>query len=370
MPHKIKKIFYENLTFEKLLAAHQRARKGKATKNNVIQFEMNLENNLTNLLNQLRIGTYHIGAYRSFIILEPKKREIESLPYVDRIVHQWYVEEFIKPYILPKFIKDTYACIPDRGTHHAVDAVQHYMQIYHRKKEDFWVLKCDIRKFFYSIDRSVLFEILKKHIGDKALLRFTYHLLEDNRNGRSLGIPIGNYTSQFFANIYLNELDQYIKHELRIKYYVRYMDDFILLLDTKADCKFILEQIRSFLKSYLKLELNEKSRYYPCHMGINFCGYRIWPTHRLLRTNSKRKMKKKISKWNHLFHNGTLDYKRVLPTFNSWMGHISHCNSYKLKQHLLKKIDFLYETYEPFPLEENLTEINSIEEDITNDLNL
>jgi len=146
MPCKINNCFYDNLTFDKLLSAHMRARKNKVSKNEVIMFEMNLENNIVNLLNNIKNHTYFVGEYRKFIIKEPKEREIQSLPYRDRIVHQWYVEEFIKPYILPKFIKDTYACIPERGTHHAVNAIQRYMRIYQRKNPDYWILKCDISK--------------------------------------------------------------------------------------------------------------------------------------------------------------------------------------------------------------------------------
>ena len=137
MPHTIKNCFYKNLTFDKLISAHLRARDQKTSKKELILFEMNLENNIVNLLNNLKTGRYKIGDYRTFYVTEPKLRKIEALPYVDRIVHQWYVEEFIKPYIVPKFIKDTFACITGRGTHKAVDTLQHYMQIYKRKKEDY-----------------------------------------------------------------------------------------------------------------------------------------------------------------------------------------------------------------------------------------
>lgn len=172
-----------------MLSAHLRARKQKTMKKELILFEMNLENNLTNLLNQLKTGRYRIGNYRTFYVTEPKLRKIQALPYVDRIVHQWYVEEFIKPYIVPKFIKDTYACIVGRGTHEAVKAIQHYMQVYQRNVGDYWILKCDIRKYFYSINPNILFSILKKQISDKKLLDFTYHLIFDKRSD-PVGIPI------------------------------------------------------------------------------------------------------------------------------------------------------------------------------------
>ena len=194
------------------MQAHYRARNHKAYKPEVIKFEINLENNITNLLNRVKNHTYHLGNYYSFIIYEPKKREIKALPYQDRIIHQWYVEEFIKPYIVPKLISSTFACLENKGTHHAVDCVQKYMRICQRNYGSYWILKCDVRKFFYSIDPHILFSILKKYIVDTALLDFTKLLIFDKRApNEHVGIPIGNYTSQFFANIYLNELDQFAK---------------------------------------------------------------------------------------------------------------------------------------------------------------
>ena len=172
MPKKIKNLFYKNLTFKKLLDAHYRARKNKAYKKDVILFEMNLENNIINLLNSIKNNNYKMGKYYDFKIFEPKERTIHSLPYRDRVVHQWYVEEFIKPYIVPKFINSSFACIIDRGTHKANNYIQHQMQIFKRNYGSFWVLKCDIRRFFYNIDPNILYHILCKYIGDPYLNRY------------------------------------------------------------------------------------------------------------------------------------------------------------------------------------------------------
>ena len=183
---------------------------------------------------------------------------------------------------------------------------------------------------------------MKKHISDSELIKFTHKLIFTNINSTAeIGIPIGNYTSQFFANIYLNELDQYIKRFLHLKYYVRYMDDFIILLPSKADCIKYKKIIEEFLETKLKLYLNDKSRYYPSKMGVNFCGYRIFPTHKLLRTSSKKKIKKNIKKWNYLHSIVILDFETTLMRLNSWMGHSSHCNSYNLQQKILNKCNFL-----------------------------
>lgn len=193
MSKTIKNCFYKKLTFEKMLDAHYRARQHKGYKNEVISFELNLENNLINIINTIKNGTYRLGNYFSFTIYEPKKRLIKALPYKDRIVHQWYVEEFIKPYIIPRFINTTFACLTDRGTHKAVDKVQNYMRIYEKKYKDYWVLKCDIKGFFYNIDQKILFRIMNKYISDKILLDFTKLLIFSNTEEQSnnfVGIPI------------------------------------------------------------------------------------------------------------------------------------------------------------------------------------
>ena len=355
MPKKIKNLFYQNLTFDKMLAAHKRARKHKAYKNEVIKFEFNLENNLINLINNLKNHTYRLGKYFTFKVYEPKERNIQALPYKDRIVHQWYVEEFIKPYIVPRFINTTFACLENKGTHKAVETVQHHMQIMKRNYDNFWILKCDIKKFFYNINPHILFNIVKKYISDKELLHLTQILIFNGPiDDTKVGIPIGNYTSQFFANIYLNELDQYVKRDLKIKYYTRYMDDFILILKTKKDCIKYKKLIEDFIDKNLKLELNAKSRYYPYKMGVNFCGYRIFTTHRLLRVSSKKKIKKNIKKWNYQYHNNIIDYKYVIQSINSWLGHSSHCNSYKLQQKMLENCDFLFQNSTYNVIEKNL----------------
>ena len=342
MPKKIRNCFYKELTFSKMLLAHKRARKNKAYKREVILFEMNLENNIINLMNNIKTGKYRLGEYRTFKIYEPKERTIKALPYVDRVVHQWYVEEFIKPYIVPKFVSTSFACLVEKGTHKAVEQVEKYMRIYKRNSKNFWVLKCDISKYFYSINPHILYRILQKYIADKKMLEFTKLLIFDHRGMvGDLGIPIGNYTSQFFANIYLNELDHFVKRTLKVKYYVRYMDDFILLLPSKKDCIEIKRKIEEFLATNLQLSLNNKSRYYPYTMGVNFCGYRIFATHRLLRLNSKKKIKSNVKHWNKLYAQNKLDIHTTMQSLASWVGHSSHCNSYKLQKKIFNSCDFL-----------------------------
>lgn len=200
MPKKIRNVFYKNLTFQKFVAAHNRAKKNKMFKNEVLTFDLNLESNIITIIKSIKNNTYKVGKYHSFTIYEPKERIIQSLPYRDRVVHQWYVEEFVKPYIMPKFINTSFACLPNKGTHKAVDSVQKMMRKYSKKYPDYYILKCDIKKYFNSIDAIVLFDILKKYIEDKALLKFTHKILFDNRPfDTHIGIPIRKLYQSVFC---------------------------------------------------------------------------------------------------------------------------------------------------------------------------
>lgn len=297
MSKTIKNSFDEKLNFINLYNAYHRICKYNRNKKYLLKADIDIETIICNLGIELKNNEYSPGEYKVFTIYEPKERIIKSLPFRDRIVHQWYIEEFIKPFFVPRFINDTFACIEKRGTHKAVKTLQKYMRIMKRNKGSFYVLKCDIKKFFYNIDKEILFNILKKRMKDDKLINLTKIIIYSNDYGK-VGIPIGNYTSQFFANIYMNELDMFVKHELHIKYYCRYMDDFVFLLETKEECKRILEKVKVFLEKRLKLQLNDKTSYFPYYCGVNFCGYKIFTTHILVKGSSKRKIKKKINIWN------------------------------------------------------------------------
>lgn len=325
MPKTIKNIFYSKLTFERMLNAHYRACKGKKQKKEVIIFEMNLETNIIRIIDEIKEGRYKFGEYREFVIYEPKKRVIKSLPYRDRIVHQWYIEEFIKPYYMKRFINDTYACIDNRGTHASVHNVQKQMRRAKKQYGDYYVLKTDIKKYFYTIDKNILISILSSKIKDRKLIEFSKIILDD---GEDIGIPIGNYTSQFFANIYLNELDHFVKEDLKIKYYTRYMDDQIFLLSNKDEAKRIYNLVKEFVGEKLNLELNGKSKYFNHKKGIDFCGYIIFETHIKLRKRFKNKIKKNINKWKYLKKNNKLYEKKFLLSYNSSLAHAKHANAF------------------------------------------
>lgn len=313
--------FKNKLRFELFLDAHNRAKKTKGQKYEILEFERKLEVNLCNIINDIKNKKYHVGKYRSFTIYEPKERLIMSLPYKDRIVHQWYVNEFIIPYFCPRFINDSYACIKNKGTHKASYKLR--KMIKSKNNQKFYFIKGDIKKYFYNIDKNILFNIFKDKCKDKDLLLF-----DNDSSGVSL--PIGNYTSQYFANIYLNELDYYIKYDLNVKSYLRYMDDFILLINNKTEAKNILEKIRLFLNNNLKLELNHKSRIIPNYLGIDFVGYKIKDNIVLVRKNCILKMDKKLKNFNK---------EKVQESFNSFVAHAKHSNS----NHLIKIFKLKYQ---------------------------
>jgi hypothetical protein len=221
-----------------------------------------------------------------------------------------------------------------------------------KENKNFYALKCDVYKFFYQIDPEILFQILKRSIKDKDLLNFTRIIIFDNREQfensnaddvvtKTRGIPIGNYTSQYFANIYMNELDQFVKRELKVKHYVRYMDDFILLLDSKEECKEKLELIKSFLWNKLKLRLNSKTMYFKGRMGVNFCGFRIFKNYMLLKSENKRKINRRIRSYNKSFKRKRLNLTKAIVSITSWNAHARQGQTSKLRKRIINKAKFI-----------------------------
>jgi len=319
MPRKLNNFYLDKIKFRNMYEAYERAAKAKHENKEVVLFEMNLARNLFELCLDLYNGTYRVGQYRKFFVYEPKKREILALPFRDRVMQQWYVEEFIKPIFVPKMITDSHACIKGRGLHKAVGNLQRYMRNMYKVNPEFYIIKCDISKFFNNIDKHILIKIIEHRIKDKNFLKCTKTLIFDG--SKRNGIPIGNYTSQFFANIYLTEMDVFIKQTLKINYYIRYMDDFILLVNSKEEAKETLRRIRLFLKDRLKLELNKKTNYFKAKQGVNFLGYHIFVQKMKLLNNNKKKMYKRVRKWNSLYDKNQLDIMKAAESFKSWIGH-------------------------------------------------
>lgn len=212
----------------------------------------------------------------------------------------------------------------------------------YKENKNFYILKCDIQKFFYSINKEVLYKIIEKKYKDKHFLDFTKKLIFHNVPTGNVGIPIGNYTSQYFANIYMDKLDHYIKEVLKVKYYVRYMDDFILLTPSKEKSKELKNDIENFLKIKLKLKFNKKTNYFPNKNGVHFCGFRIYRNRVLLSNYNKKSINKRIRKWNRDYKKKKLNLIETGQKFKSWKGHAMHETNAITVKSAIKKCKWIY----------------------------
>ena len=334
MPKRKNNVWKKCITFSNLLSAHNRAKKGKRFREEVIRFEMNLEENLMEIGKELLNGSYKFGRYREFTIYEPKERHIKFLPYRDRIVHQLYVEEYLKPIFVKDFMCDSYACIKGRGVQQAINKLRKYMKIMKSKNSDYYILKCDVKKFFYNVNHELLYETISRRIKDMEFLEFSKKIIFCNEEG--YGIPIGNYTSQYFANIYLNNLDKFVKEKLQVKYYVRYMDDFVILLNTKEECRYIKDRLDMFLKG-IKLELNPKTSYFKNCQGGNFCGYKLYNDTILVRGKNKTRLKRWLKKIQKMYSEDKISIEEINRKIPSIRGYLKHCNSFRLYEKIMEK---------------------------------
>ena len=336
MPKTMRNEFDKKLSYENILKAHKLSRKGKGYREEVILFNLKQEEYAMWLYENLSNMTYKHGGYTTFYIYEPKMRKIEKSRYIDRIVHRWVVDNFLIPYFVPTFINTTYACLKDRGMHKACLDLQFAMKHCKRKWDNYYILKMDVRKYFQNIGKGILYNVLKKKINDKKLLWLLKEIIYSNEGEK--GLPIGNYTSQMFANIYLNEMDQYIKHQLHCKYVFRYMDDAVILLKTKEEAKDALEKITIFLRDKLELELNSKTQIFKNTQGVNFCGYKINEYRIKIRDKGKKKLKKKIKKLKYMIKNEEISSKEAKKYLCGHMGYIKIANVKNLTDSLFYKM--------------------------------
>ncbi|MCD6311961.1 MAG: group II intron reverse transcriptase domain-containing protein, partial [Elusimicrobia bacterium] len=293
MANTYKRIYSGVYEFSNLYNAYQKAIKAKRYKEDIMDFSYNLELNLIKISQHLKNHTYIPGKYHRFKVYEPKKREIAALPFRDRIVQHAF-NNVVEPIFDKAFIFDSYACRKGKGTHKGMYRIVDFLR---KLSPSAYCLKGDIANYFPSIKHAVLLGLIEKKIQDADLMKLVKVIIFSNHTpGKSgYGIPVGNLTSQLFANIYLNYFDYFIKHQLHCKYYVRYVDDFIILSEDKRVLGKIFKQSEEFLYQKLELKLNRKSSIFPVKQGIDFLGYRIWKTHRLLRKGSVKRMKKKIA---------------------------------------------------------------------------
>ena len=321
--HNFEKInnYADLITLENLFLAWQEFKKGKTKRKDVLEFEFNLEDNIFQLYQELRNKTYKHSKYTSFYIQDPKLRHIHKATIHDRIIHH-LISKYLNQIYDKTFIFDSYSCRLNKGTHKAVNRLKKFsLKQSKNNKINFYCLKCDIKKFFDSIDHKILIGILKQKIKDKDISWLITEIINSFQKDRNKGIPLGNLTSQHFANIYLNELDQFIKHKLRAGYYIRYTDDFVILDKNKEFLEELIIPINNFLKNKLNLCLHpDKIIIRKYNQGIDFLGYVTLPYHRVLRTKTKRRMFKRVNHKN----------------LQSYLGVLKHCNSYKLEKKLLK----------------------------------
>jgi RNA-directed DNA polymerase len=355
---KIKRVnnLYEQIySFENLYEAYLTARLGKKMRAEVLEFTARLEENLIEIQNELMHQTYEIGRYREFFVYEPKQRMIMALPFKDRVV-QWAIYRVVNPIFEKGFYEHSYACRVGKGTHAASDKLQEWLRIVNKKPGKWYFLKMDISKYFYRVDHEILLKQIKKKIKDQELIELlekitksettlfglptASSLAETDVREAGKGMPIGNLTSQMFANIYLNDLDKFVKHELKAHYYIRYMDDFILLSNDKKQLHEWKRAINDFLDADLKLQTNNKTCVRPINLGIEFVGYQTWFSHRKLRKSTTKRMKKRLKYLQKRYANYEATPETIRQSMQSYLGMLNKTDAYRLKKKLTKELVF------------------------------
>lgn len=342
-----KNLFEKIISFQNLLKAARLAQRGKRFKTDTARFNFHLERELWQLQAELAEKRYEPGGYYHFTIHEPKERLISAAPYRDRVVHH-AIHNILEPIFDPTFIYDSYATRKGKGTHAAIDRFQKFAQIKP------YVLKCDIRKYFPSIDCEILLTLIERKVACAETLWLIKTVLESSwkygRGGTSFvasqpasqktGIPIGNLTSQFFANVYLNGMDHYIQERLGCRYYLRYMDDFVVFHEDKRFLLSVKEAIKEYLKGLRLLLHEEKCRVYKSSDGVPFLGMVIFPYRRRLKRDNVVRFKRRLKRFQELHKTGQIPWRRIHQSIQSWIGHAFHADSWRLRELIFSEIVF------------------------------
>jgi retron-type reverse transcriptase len=318
-------MFEDIISLQNLCAAWREFLPGKKLKKDVAEFSLNLSSNLFALHEDLENKTYRHGGYKVFGISDPKPRVIHKASVRDRVLHH-AIYRILYPYFDRKFIDDAYSCRDEKGTHRAVRRFEQFARrVSKNNTRTAWVLKCDIRKFFASIDQEVLFRILSKHIPDRDILWMLHEVVGSFKTMPGRGLPLGNLTSQLLVNVYMNEFDKYVKYELRQKYYVRYADDFAFFSAEKNELEKLIPAIADFLEKKLKLSLHPDKVYIKSWAsGVDFLGWVNLPDYKVLRTATKKRMFKRIAQ------------NPKESTISSYLGMLRHGNARKLAELIAK----------------------------------
>lgn len=319
-------LFDKIVSLDNLYEADKRARRQKSHRPEVMLFDKNKDKLLLDLQRKLINGEYETSEYYVFKIYEPKEREIFKLPYYpDRIVHH-AIMNIMEPIWVSAFVKGTYSCIRKRGIHKALKDVKFALK---DEVNTQYCLKLDIRKFYPSIDHDILKTIIRKKIKDKRLLSLLDEIIESAQ-----GVPIGNYLSQFFANLYLTYLDHWIKEQKKVRYYFRYADDIVILGGDKQQLRDLFYDIQDYLNNKLKLNFKDNWQIFKVDSrGIDFVGYRVFHTHTLLRKRIKKRFCKKINKLNKKQNLDKDTYKQKICSYIGW---IKYCNGRNLLNKMSK----------------------------------
>ena len=301
---------------DNLRLADQRASKGKVTQYGVQMHLKNRESNLMQLQFMLINRTYKTSSYTTFKVFEPKERDVYRLPYFpDRITHH-AIMNILEPIFVRCFTADTYSCIKGKGIHAAANGVKRALK---DVANTTYCLKLDIKKFYPNIDHQILKELLRRKFKDQDLLWLLDEIIDSAE-----GVPIGNYLSQYFANFYLTYFDHWIKEQKQVTYYFRYADDLVILSSSKQELHKLLDEIKLYLSSKLKLTVKGNYQVFPVQArGIDFVGYKMFHTHTLLRKSIKQRFAR------------MLKHNKNEASIASYMGWIKHCNSINLKRKLL-----------------------------------
>ena len=335
----IHSVFNKVISIENLYLAWREFRRGKTNKPDVVLFELNLEDNLFNLAQELTLGNYLPDEYCFFYVRDPKLRPIHKASVRDRVVFQAIFRQMY--YIFDRrFIYDSYSCRFGKGTHAGIERLRVFLnKETNNYKEQVYVLKCDVKQFFYSIDHCILKDLIREVIQEPRLLKLIDVIIDSFHSEIGRGLPLGNVTSQLFANIYLNELDQFIKHELKCRFYIRYCDDFLILNKDKAYVSNLIPEISDFLIDKLKLNLHPgKVRIKKLTEGVDFLGYVTLSHHVVFRTKTKKRMFRRINSAINDFKQSGITEEQLTQVIQSYFGLLTHCNSHKLQGEIKSSI--------------------------------
>jgi len=328
-----KRLFDIIISKRNLISAWREFLIGKKKKPDVVIFSDTLEENILSLHERLALRTYVHGGYASFYITDPKLRHIHKASIEDRLLHH-AVHRIIAPLFEPGFIFDSYSSRKGKGAHAAFERLRKFAwKVSVNNTHSVWALKCDIRRFFDSIDHVVLLSLVKRKILDQKLISLLERIIHSFEATRGKGLPLGNLTSQLFANVYLDPLDQFVKRTLRIQCYVRYADDFVLLSRNRHELEDALSRIREFLSEKLLLALHPHKVFFrKWHQGIDFLGYVHFPHFRIIRTNTKRRIMRNLMRRRKEYSRGVINEQSFESRKQSYLGVLSHARSKKLER--------------------------------------